>query len=65
LHAPAPSQALLPVHGVVPTLSCWFTGTLPHTPSTPPPFFAAEQARQLPLQGELQQTPSMQLPFRH
>lgn len=39
-----PSHALVPMHGVVATGSCWLTGTLPQTPSIPLPFFAAVQA---------------------
>jgi hypothetical protein len=43
----------------------------PQVPSVPAPFFAAEQASHLPLQGESQQKPSMHCPpwqserFRH
>ena len=35
----------------------------PHVPSEPLPFFAAEHARQVPVQAVLQQTPSTQFPL--
>jgi hypothetical protein len=38
------------------------TRIAPHTPSAPVPFFAAVQAWQVPVQSELQQTPSTQKP---
>jgi hypothetical protein len=41
------------------------TATLPHTPSAPEPFLAAEQAWQAPEQGWSQHTPSTQLPVLH
>jgi hypothetical protein len=39
--------------------------TLPQAPSTPPPFFAAVHAWQVPVQALLQQTPSAQKPDAH
>lgn len=41
-----------------------FDVTFPHTPSLPP-VFDAEQARQSPVQGVPQQTPSTQWPVTH
>jgi hypothetical protein len=57
LHAPAPSQAFVPMHGVVALASCWLAVTLLHVPSAPP-VFAAAQAWQVPAHAVLQQTPS-------
>jgi hypothetical protein len=37
----------------------------PQVPSAPCPFLTAEQARQVPVQALLQQTPSTQLPLAH
>jgi hypothetical protein len=37
----------------------------PHTPSKPLPFFAFEQALQVPAHATLQHTPSTQLPLKH
>jgi hypothetical protein len=60
---PFPSHELTPVHCTVAAVSGRLMATLPQTPSAPPPFFAAEQARHVPLQVVLQQTPSAQLPL--
>lgn len=65
LQPPAPSHELVPVHVVVPTVSGWLIGMLPQVPSDPLPFFAAVQARHVPLHATLQQTPSIQFPWTH
>jgi hypothetical protein len=65
LHAPLPSQALVPVHVTVAMVSVMLKAMLPQTPSAPPPFFATVQAWHVPVQAVLQQTPSAQLPFAH
>lgn len=61
-HDPAPLHVVGPPHslsGSVPTLM------LPHTPSAPFPFLAAVHAWHVPVQFELQQTPSAQNPEMH
>jgi hypothetical protein len=59
MQAVAPLQVPAPPHslsGSVPET------ILPHCPLTPPPFFAAEQARHVSVHALPQQTPSVQYP---
>jgi hypothetical protein len=69
-HAPAPLQkpSCLQVEessGAHSLSGSVALATFPHTPSTPDPFLAAEQARQEPPHGASQQKPSMQLLLAH
>jgi hypothetical protein len=57
LHAPLPSHTLVPTHGVVALVSCWFAVMLLQVPSVPP-VLAAEHAWHVPAHAVLQQMPS-------
>jgi len=61
LQAPAPSQALVPVQGVVALVSCCPTGMLAHVPWKPD----TAQDWQTPVQEILQQKVSAQKPVAH
>src|SRR5262249_30765777 len=56
---PAPLQFAEPVHSLSGSV---LSAMGPHVPSLPLPFFAAEHAWQILVQGPLQHTPSTQLP---
>jgi hypothetical protein len=62
LHAPLPSQTLVPTHVVVASVSCWPAVMLPQVPSAPP-VLAAEQAWHVPVHAVAQQTPSTHCPL--
>jgi hypothetical protein len=69
-HAPAPSHMPSFAHvdgeSIEQSLSASVPAfTLSHTPSLPPPFFAALHASQAPPQVWSQHTPSTQLPLMH
>jgi hypothetical protein len=65
LQAPAPLQSPFSMHVVAPAAvqspsGSVSTATGAQSPFVPPPFLAAEQAWQSPVQGPAQQTPSTQ-----
>jgi hypothetical protein len=69
-HFPVPSQAPVVPHVDATVVAHSLSGSAlstigPQTPSTPLPFFPAEQAWHVPVQALLQQTLSTQLPLRH
>jgi hypothetical protein len=70
LHAPLPLQKpsrwQVEARSMVHSLSgSVLAAILPHAPSAPEPFLAAEHAWHVPVHGASQQNPSMQVPLAH
>ena len=69
-HAPDPSHEPFLPHVVFDSCGHSLSGSVlapiaPHTPSVPPPFFAALHATHVPAHAVSQQKPSTQLPVAH
>jgi hypothetical protein len=69
-HDGAPLQTPVRPHEFAPSSGHSLSGSVPaatlsHTPSEPPPFFAALHAWHVPVHGESQQYPSTQLLLEH
>ena len=62
MQAPTPLQVEAPAHSLSGSVKL---AMLPQVPFEPEPFFASEQAWQIPEQAVLQQKPSTQLPLEH